>query len=272
MKKIIFLSVFCAVSLCAAARPAQTDTVDLYVIDGQKIAGFDGSQLVGRSIKSYDVTTAVPESGKKKVYRMHNITTVPGLIYFNGPGMTGSRDLEELKGKISGIDLENLEKQLSGVLSDADFEKLENALRIAEKKLDMDRSGILKGVPLDIRMAKPLIIIDGSAVDSLPQSVSPEDISSVTVYDPGSKSASEYGDRGKNGVIEIRTRNAADADTAVKPLIIVDGKEISYEKFSKLDLDAEQIKSMTVYKNPEDTKKYTDNPGQGVIVVVTKGK
>ena len=159
MKKIIFLSVFCAVSLCAAARPAQSDTVDLYVIDGQKIAGFDGSQLVGRSIKSYDVTTAVPESGKKKVYRMHNITTVPGLIYFNGPGMTGSRDLEELKGKISGIDLENLEKQLSGVLSDADFEKLENALRIAEKKLDMDRSGILKGVPSDIMMAKPLIIM-----------------------------------------------------------------------------------------------------------------
>ena len=170
MKKIVFLSVFCAVSLCAAARPAQTDTVDLYVIDGQKIAGFDGSQLVGRSIKSYDVTTAVPESGKKKVYRMHNITTVPGLIYFNSPGMAGFRDLEELKGRISGIDLENLEKQLSGVLSDADFEKLENALRIAEKKLDMDmdRSGILKGVPLDIRMAKPLIIFDGSAVDSLP--------------------------------------------------------------------------------------------------------
>lgn len=269
MKKIIFLSVFCAVSLCAAARPAQTDTVDLYVIDGQKIAGFDGSQLVGRSIKSYDVTTAVPESGKKKVYRMHNITTVPGLIYFNGPGMTGSRDLEELKGKISGIDLENLEKQLSGVLSDADFEKLENALRIAEKKLDIDRSGILKGVPLDIRMAKPLIIIDGSAVDSLPQSVSPEDISSVTVYDPGSKSASEYGDKGRNGVIEIRTRNAADA-SSVRPLFIVDGKEVPYEEFSALDV--EQFKSITVYKNPEDTKKYTDNPGQGVIVVVTKGK
>ena len=165
--------------------------------------------------------------------------------------------------------LENLEKQLSGVLSDADFEKLENALRIAEKKLDMDRSGILKGVPLDIRMAKPLIIIDGSAVDSLPQSVSPEDISSVIVSDPGSKSASEYGDRGKNGVIEIRTRNAADVST-VRPLFIVDGKEVPYEEFSALD--AEQFKSITVYKNPEDTKKYTDNPGQGVIVVVTKGK
>lgn len=269
MKKIVFLSVFCAVSLCAAARPSQTDTVDLYVIDGQKIAGFDGSQLVGRSIKSYDVITAVPESGKKKVYRTHNITTVPGLIYFNSPGMAGSRDLEELNGRISGIDLENLEKQLSGVLSDADFEKLENALRIAEKKLDIDRSGILKGVPLDIRMAKPLIIFDGSAVDSLPQSVSPEDISSVTVYDPGSKSASEYGDRGMNGVIEIRTRNAADA-SSVKPLFIVDGKKVPYEEFSTLDTD--RFKSITVYKNPEDTKKYTDNPDQGVIVVVTKGK
>ena len=122
---------------------------------------------------------------------------------------------------------------------------------------------------MDIRMAKPLIIIDGSAVDSLPQSVSPEDISSVTVYDPGSKSASEYGDRGRNGVIEIRTRNAADAST-VRPLFIVDGKEVPYEEFSALDV--EQFKSITVYKNPEDTKKYTDNPGQGVIVVVTKGK
>ena len=62
MKKIIFLSVFCAVSLCAAARPAQTDTVDLYVIDGQKIAGFDGSQLVGRSIKSYDAASTAASS------------------------------------------------------------------------------------------------------------------------------------------------------------------------------------------------------------------
>ena len=118
-------------------------------------------------------------------------------------------------------------------------------------------------------MAKPLIIFDGSAVDSLPQSVSPEDISSVTVYDPGSKSASEYGDKGRNGVIEIRTRNAADAPS-VKPLFIVDGKKVPYEEFSTLDAD--RFKSITVYKNPEDTKKYTDNPDQGVIVVVTKGK
>ena len=34
----------------------------------------------------------------------------------------------------------------------------------------------------------------------------------------------------------------------------------------------EKIVSVTVFKNPEDVKKYTDNPDRGVIVIKTKGK
>ena len=84
--KTLIISALCALALCsvpygAEARPAQSDTLDRYVIDGVDVTGFDGSQLVGKTIQSYDVT--VSKSGRT-VCRTHSITTLPSLSDLRG--------------------------------------------------------------------------------------------------------------------------------------------------------------------------------------------
>lgn len=55
-----------------------------------------------------------------------------------------------------------------------------------------------------------------------------------------------------------------------KPLFIVDGKEVSNEKFTKLDPDT--IESVSVLKGKSATEKYGDKGKNGVVVVKTKKK
>lgn len=55
-----------------------------------------------------------------------------------------------------------------------------------------------------------------------------------------------------------------------KPLVIVDGKEVSNKKFK--DLDADDIETMTVLKGDAAIAKYGKKAKNGVIIIVTKKK
>ena len=61
--------------LQAATVAADRDTINLYVIDNQMIAQFDGSQLVGKKIVAYRITTGTITEGPDKDIRIHNIET-----------------------------------------------------------------------------------------------------------------------------------------------------------------------------------------------------
>ena len=254
--KTLIISALCALALCsvpygAEARPAQSDTLDRYVIDGVDVTGFDGSQLVGKTIQSYDVT--VSKSGRT-VCRTHSITTLPSLSDLRGkfPGM--SLSLDALK-KLEDIDFEEIKKMGAG-----DMEKLKEQIDGLKEELE-----IYKNISADV-MHRPLIIVDGTETGSIPD---PQDIASVIVTRPGSKAALEYGDKARNGVLEINTKKNAPLDAA-KPVVILDGREVSSDVMKTLD--PEKIQSVTVFKNAEDVKKYTDDPNRGVIVIKTKGK
>lgn len=55
---------------------AKSDTVNQYVIDGKPVSNFDGTQLAGKAIASYDITTT---KEKGKVVQNHIITlAAPG--------------------------------------------------------------------------------------------------------------------------------------------------------------------------------------------------
>lgn len=55
-----------------AAPTAVTDTLHQYIIDSKVINNFDGSQLEGKKITSYKVST---ESSAGKILRVHTIVT-----------------------------------------------------------------------------------------------------------------------------------------------------------------------------------------------------
>lgn len=69
---VVFLfSALCAITL-GAAPCAPKDTVDRYVINGEAVTGFNGSQLEGKKILDY---TIAYKDLKKKVEKIHVITT-----------------------------------------------------------------------------------------------------------------------------------------------------------------------------------------------------
>ena len=118
---------------------------------------------------------------------------------------------------------------------------------------------------------EPLIIVDKKEMSKddfakLP----PEEIAHIYVLKPESQAAIEvYGEKGKNGVIEVTTKSAKAAN-ANEPLIIVDKKEVTKEEYEKIA--PEMIDHIDVLKPESKAAKelYGDKGQNGVVVITTK--
>ena len=115
-----------------------------------------------------------------------------------------------------------------------------------------------------------LIVVDGKEVTEEEMlKIKSEDVVSVNVLAPGSKVAEAYGEKGHSGVILIETKTAKNLSVVTNPIVIVDGKEASYEELGKIDPD--KIANVTVLKSgSEAAKAYGDKGKNGVILVTTK--
>ena len=115
-----------------------------------------------------------------------------------------------------------------------------------------------------------LIVVDGKEVTEEEMlKIKSEDVVSVNVLAPGSKVAEAYGEKGHSGVILIETKTAKNLSVVTNPIVIVDGKEASYEELGKIDPD--KIANVTVLKAGSDAAKaYGDKGKNGVILVTTK--
>lgn len=97
------LSAICALALNANLSATAADTSSVYIIDGEKVENFDGSQLVGKTIVRYSTGTAgksvklhliyTTDSDKKLDF---NVITIPGdgltiLREADAPSVTVSR-------------------------------------------------------------------------------------------------------------------------------------------------------------------------------------
>ena len=101
MKKLVlffsflFAIVFGNVTLKAAPLIAVSDTLNFYVINGQPVDKFDGSQIVGKKIATYDITIITPAN--QGPVRVHEITTEgyshPPVSFTIRP--TGASDVAE---------------------------------------------------------------------------------------------------------------------------------------------------------------------------------
>lgn len=111
----------------------------------------------------------------------------------------------------------------------------------------------------------PLYIVDGKPVAEI-ESIEPENIESISVL-KDAQAKILYGDKGKNGVIIITTKDAAKAkiDDAV---VLVDG--VPYDGDIK-DIDPETIESMEVLKGENATRIYGVAAKNGAISIKLKG-
>ena len=139
---------------------AQTDTINRYVIDGQTITAFDGSQLVSKTIVEYDINYKKTSDG---VIKEHIITT---------------------------------NEQASDLPKVASFTS-------STYKSNGFSAGELKGALKEGET--PLIVVDGEVFKGTIEDIDSENVNSMTVL-KGKVAETIWGEKGKNGVIEIQTK------------------------------------------------------------------
>lgn len=220
----LIVSLFCAAALnteCGART--QADTADVYIINGREIEHFDGSQLTGKTVSSYEIVT-------ENKCRIHRITAEPGI---NERMQMLDERLKNLKGTI--------------------------------ERVKDDTLRIYYGIE---SLSVPLMIIDGEEKSHRELGgLEASDIASVEVYKPGSEKAAEYGDKGKNGVIYITTKNAKNMFLGAR--IIIDDIPATAEELLKIP--PAKISSMTVYKrNSAENIKTTGDSLRDLIVIKLK--
>lgn len=90
MRKIIILL---CLALTATTLSAQRT---IYVIDNKTVGNFDGSQLIGKTIKEYKITT----TGKgRDAITVHSVSTVPSVYSVSGFVSTSEDSLKIWKSK-----------------------------------------------------------------------------------------------------------------------------------------------------------------------------
>jgi bla regulator protein BlaR1 len=119
---------------------------------------------------------------------------------------------------------------------------------------------------------QPLIIVNGKESGQSLNNIDPATIESVYVL-KNESATKKYGEKGKNGVIEITTKKSAkkSADKVARnPVVIVDGKEFDGEIN---DIPVDEIASVSVLKNENASPfNFSERAKDGTIVINTKTK
>jgi N-acetylmuramoyl-L-alanine amidase len=152
-------------------------------------------------------------------------------------------------------------------INDANHPGIDNALSTKSLKED--------SIP-----NRALIIADGKNISKGEmQNIDPKDIQSINVLKSG-KAIEKYGEKGKNGVIEITTKNTigkvAIVETDAKRIngipsdavIIINGKESSKNDFK--NIQPENIESVNILKGQTAINKYGNRAKAGAVEITTK--
>jgi TonB family protein len=68
------------------------------------------------------------------------------------------------------------------------------------------------------------------------------------------------------------TYTSKDTGKLMRPLVVLDGKEMTWEEFNKRDIKSEKIQSINVLKDKSTTSKYGDKGKDGVIEITLKAQ
>lgn len=163
------LSAVCAIALGTNAIASQADTLNVYIINGETIENFDGSQLVGKTISDYKtMISSSISNGVTSVTKMHVIKT-------DGKQIKSTSNYSVVtNGEISKVSIAGLDGEYS--LAD---------IQVNEGAKEME------------------IYIDGKKSSRADMGkILPEKISSMNVYRAGSAEAIKYtGSKDKNVII-----------------------------------------------------------------------
>ena len=178
----------------------------VFIINGEKIENFDGSQLTGKKILLFNVI----KDDKGDVYSIHTDEILP----------------DSLRNRTYKVSTELHYITKDTLANRNNLNKLEKA---GKREVEVTN--------FDMLNSKPLIVVDGKKYSGSISYIKPGDINSINVYKPGSDVANAYGEKGKNGVLKIFTKASKDNVSYVvdgKPATSQEVKDIAPSKISNV--------------------------------------
>ena len=185
---------------------------NVFIINGKKIENFDGSQLTGKKILSFNVI----KNDKGDVYSIHTDEILPDSLR-NRPYKVSTKLLYITK------------------------DTLANGNNINKSEKAVKREVEVTNFDMDMLNSKPLIVLDGKEYTGSLNYIKSGDINSINVYKSGSDVANAYGEKGKNGVLKIFTKASKD-----NVLYVVDGKPATSQEVK--DIAPSKISNIVVLK------------------------
>ena len=185
---------------------------NVFIINGKKIENFDGSQLTGKKILSFNVI----KNDKGDVYSIHTDEILPDSLR-NRPYKVSTKLLYITK------------------------DTLANGNNINKSEKAVKREVEVTNFDMDMLNSKPLIVLDGKEYTGSLNYIKPGDINSINVYKSGSDLANAYGEKGKNGVLKIFTKASKD-----NVQYVVDGKPATFQEVK--DIAPSKISNVVVLK------------------------
>lgn len=185
---------------------------NVFIINGKKIENFDGSQLTGKKILSFNVI----KNDKGDVYSIHTDEILPDSLR-NRPYKVSTKLLYITK------------------------DTLANGNNINKSEKAVKREVEVTNFDMDMLNSKPLIVLDGKEYTGSLNYIKSGDINSINVYKSGSDVANAYGEKGKNGVLKIFTKASKD-----NVQYVVDGKTATFQEVK--DIAPSKISNVVVLK------------------------
>lgn len=185
---------------------------NVFIINGKKIENFDGSQLTGKKILSFNVI----KNDKGDVYTIHTDEILPDSLR-NRPYKVSTKLLYITK------------------------DTLANGNNINKSEKAVKREVEVTNFDMDMLNSKPLIVLDGKEYTGSLNYIKSGDINSINVYKSGSDVANAYGEKGKNGVLKIFTKASKD-----NVQYVVDGKPATFQEVK--DITPSKISNVVVLK------------------------
>lgn len=207
MKKFFVLT-FIALFVAAASYAQE----NVFIINGEKIENFDGSQLTGKKILSFNVI----KDDKGDIYSIHTDEILPDSLRNRPYKVSTEFHLITKDTLANGNNINKSEKAVKR--------------EVEVTKFDM----------LNLN-SKPLIILDGKEYTGSINDIKSGDINSINVYKPGSDVANAYGEKGKNGVLKIFTKASKE-----NILYVVDGKSATSQEVK--DIASSKISNIVILK------------------------
>lgn len=193
----LFLSALLASVPSTGNISAQADTVNRYVIDGEPVSNFNGTQLAGKSIASYDIVTS-KEKDKVVINHIIHLDTsakpVNDVSGFSGDGTEDHYvDMTKTTSMSDSVITITIDGTILGGLP---------AKRLKRKGMEIYNPSPI-GLPTEL--SELMLVIDGEKVTMEEfQKLKPTDIKSITVL-KGEPAAKLWGTEAVNGVIEVNT-------------------------------------------------------------------